>query len=90
MTKQNDKKRITFKYHVSEANGVFLAGSFNEWDATGRPMKQDKKGVWKTIVSLEPGTHEYRFIVDGEWQDDPNCEARCANPFGTHNCLVSI
>jgi len=25
-----------------------------------------------TTVELKPGTHHYRFLVDGEWRDDPN------------------
>jgi len=29
-----------------------------------------------------PGKHTYRFIVDGNWCDDPECSLRVANPFG--------
>ena len=90
MPKQTTKKRIAFRLHAPEASEVFLVGSFNDWDITGRPMKQDEKGTWKTTVSLEPGVHEYRFIVDGEWQDDPGCEERSANAFGAHNCMIRI
>ena len=90
MAKQNNKKRITFSFSTPEAESIFLAGSFNAWDPTDRPMKPDKKGTWKTTISLAPGRHEYRFVVDGEWQDDPACEERNANPFGTYNCLVSV
>ena len=53
-------------------------------------MKQDKKGMWRTTVSLEPGLYEYRFVVDEEWRDDPACEERCANAFGTCNCVVRV
>lgn len=89
-TTGNAKKRVTFKLHAPGAKSVFLAGSFNDWEATGRPMKRDNRGTWKTQVDLEPGTHEYRFVVDGEWQDDPACQERCANPFGVDNCLVLV
>jgi hypothetical protein len=53
-------------------------------------MVQDEEGVWKAEVDLEAGEYEYRFIVDGEWQDDPGCEERCDNVFGTCNCLVRV
>ena len=86
----NAKKRVTFKLHAPGVKSVFLAGSFNDWDATGRPMKQDKKGLWTARTTLKPGTHEYRFVVDGEWQDDPACQERCTNPLGTDNCLVHV
>lgn len=89
-TRGTPKKRTLFKLHAPGAESVFLAGSFNDWAATARPLKQDGKGIWKTRVALEPGTHEYRFVVDGEWQEDPACQERCTNPFGTDNCLAYV
>jgi hypothetical protein len=38
-------------------------------------------------MSLKPGRHEYRFVADGEWLDDPTAEQRIANAFGTENCV---
>lgn len=90
MSKQTTKKRIVFRLHAPEASAVFLAGSFNDWDITGRPLKRDERGTWKTQVTLEPGAHEYLFVVDGEWQDDPACQERITNLFGTNNCLVYV
>ena len=53
-------------------------------------MKKDARGVWRTRVTLTPGRYEYRFFVDGEWVDDPDCEERCENEFGSFNCVVSV
>ena len=39
---------------------------------------------------LKPGTYRYRFLVDGEWRDDPECELRVANPFGTQDALLLV
>ncbi|MXW77650.1 MAG: hypothetical protein F4Z57_01385, partial [Gemmatimonadetes bacterium] len=39
-------------------------------------------------VTLPLGKHEYRFVVDGEWRDDPQCEERRPNSFGTTNCIL--
>jgi 1,4-alpha-glucan branching enzyme len=44
-------------------------------------------GVWKASVSLQPGTYHYRFLVDGEWRDDPNCELHVPNPYGTQDSV---
>jgi hypothetical protein len=41
-------------------------------------------------VALPPGTHHYRFIVDGEWRDDPECTLRVANPYGTQDNVRQI
>ena len=73
------KKRLNFKLHAPEAKDVFVAGTFNDWDPQARPLKVDKKGNWKTWMSLMPGTYEYRFIVNGQWQEDPNCPHRSPN-----------
>jgi len=81
------KRRVSFKLTAPEAKEVFLSGSFNEWSYTSTPLKKDATGVWKTQVSLLPGTYEYRFVVDGEWRDDPECPLRVENPFAAQNCV---
>lgn len=89
-SKVSSKKRVTFKYQAPEASDVRISGSFNEWNDDSTPLKKDTSGVWKTMVSLAPGTYEYRFIVDGEWRDDPECPLRVQNPFGSQNCVRKV
>ena len=48
------------------------------------------KGIWKISLALNPGQYEYRFFVDGEWQNDPNCSSLVENPFGTTNSLKIV
>ena len=79
--------KIKFEYSSPEAKEVFLAGNFNQWNTQVNPMKKDKKGIWKATLSLEPGRYEYRFIVDGNWKDDPSCSSSVANEFGGKNCV---
>jgi 1,4-alpha-glucan branching enzyme len=50
-------------------------------------MKKDKKGIWKATLALEPGRYEYRFIVDGNWENDPSCSSCVDNEFGGRNCV---
>jgi hypothetical protein len=50
-------------------------------------MTRQRNGSWKATVTVAPGQHEYRFIVDGQWTDDPKCDARKPNPFGGENCM---
>ena len=84
------KKRGTFSLHAPEASQVCVAGTFNDWDPEARPLKQDKKGTWRTWTSLEPGRYEYRFVVDGEWREDPACAETCDNSFGTCNSVLRL
>lgn len=61
---------IRFTYPDARAQAVFLAGSFNNWSATGTAMTADG-GVWSAVVELGPGDYEYKFVVDGQWVADP-------------------
>lgn len=73
-----------------QARSVFLAGSFNQWNPSSHPLKKDREGIWKISLPLDPGQYEYRFFVDGEWQNDSNCSSFIKNPFGTLNCLKIV
>lgn len=83
-------KPTEFSLSAPQAQSVCIAGNFNRWDPSSHPMKMDKKGVWKISLPLAPGQYEYRFFVDGEWQNDPNCPTCIENPFGTLNCLKIV
>ena len=80
------KKRAYFHLKAPDAREVKLCGSFNDWDTRSCPLKRDRKGVWRTSLLLEQGTCEYRFLVDGRWQNDPDAE-KTPNHFGTLNCV---
>jgi 1,4-alpha-glucan branching enzyme len=83
----NGLTKAAFTILAPNAKSVCVAGDFTGWDLSPKPLKKDKTGCWKVSVSLEPGRHEYRFIVDGKWIDDPQCVERVPNPFGELNCV---
>ena len=83
-------KKVRFSLYAPEAEWVFLAGDFNNWDVHNLPMKKDNKGTWEASFILPPGRHEYRFWIDGVWFDDPNATERVENSFGSQNCVRFI
>ncbi|MCE9562639.1 MAG: glycogen-binding domain-containing protein [Planctomycetes bacterium] len=85
---QADQHTMTLK--DSDAKLVTITGSFCHWAPEGHPLRHDGHGTWKTTLSLQPGRYEYRFIVDGEWRDDPDCAERVPNPFGTDNSVFEV
>jgi 1,4-alpha-glucan branching enzyme len=85
--KEGKTKKVDFNFSASHAGGVSIAGDFNDWNPGSHPMKKDKKGVWKISLNLAPGTYQYRFYVDGDWQNDPGCTSCVENPFGGQNCV---
>jgi len=85
-----ETKKVRFNLYAPEAERVFLAGDFNNWDVHDLPMKKDNKGTWDASFALPPGRHEYRFWVDEVWLDDPNAQERVENPFGSQNCVRTM
>ncbi|MGA2106595.1 MAG: isoamylase early set domain-containing protein [Syntrophorhabdales bacterium] len=83
------KAETTFQLKAPHAAQVFVAGCFNGWDPTANPLEQEK-GTWKCTLAIEPGEHEYRFVVDGVWCDDPANMSRRRNEFGTQNCVLVV
>ena len=84
---KSNQRKIKLEFSAPEAKEVFLAGSFNQWNTQANPMKKDKKGMWKATLSLETGRYEYRFLADGNWENDPSCSNCVANEFGGENCV---
>jgi 1,4-alpha-glucan branching enzyme len=88
--KKPQKKRVAFTLAAPGAKVVAVAGSFCGWDPAAHLLKRDGKGAWKGSLLLAPGRYEYRFVVDGQWCDDPSCPDRVANVHGSHNCVLSV
>lgn len=84
------KRRVTFIIEAQKANNVSLMGDFNNWNEKTHPMKKENGDVWKKMVFLNPGRYEYRFLVDGQWQEDPNNDQLCPNEFGTYNNFIVV
>jgi len=83
-------KMVNFSLSAPQAQNVFLAGDFNGWDVHSHPLIKDSKGTWKISIDLKPGIYEYRFIVDGVWQNDPKCDTFVPNPLGSENCVFTL
>ncbi len=85
---------VNVKIEAPGAGHVSVAGTFNDWDTSSCPLKELKggksQGVWKRVLYLKPGEYEYRFVVDGAWQDDPNAPERRMNEFGTQNDVMRV
>ena len=88
-SKKQTARKVSFTMVAPEAKNVFLVGDFNNWDINSHPLKASK-GTWKTSVKLAPGRYEYRFLIDGEWQNDPNCTTFAPNSYGTENCVLTL
>ena len=79
-----------FSLTAPAAREVQLVGDFTHWTKYPLNMQKNHEGVWRLTIDLEPGAHRYRFLVDGEWQDDPQCGLRVPNPYGTQDAVRQV
>ena len=88
--KQPKESKETFAIFAPEAQTVELVGNFTDWEQSPISLKKGKDGIWKSAVTLAAGTYEYRFKVDGQWRNDPDCPRRTTNPYGEENCIREV
>lgn len=84
------EKKVIFEYYAPSADKVQLAGDFNGWEPSQSPLKKERDGRWKVTLTLPSGRYQYRFLVDGNWQNDQKPVECVPNPFGAWNCVLKI
>ena len=73
-----------------DAQNVYLAGDFNNWYVDESCRMQKTNGRWQADLKLKPGVYQYRFIVDGKWQNDPLNARKVENAFGDSNSVLEV
>jgi hypothetical protein len=82
---------VRFNLVAQGARSVAVAGDFNNWDPSGTQLvKQDGNGTFSGTVRLPPGTHEYMFVVDGQWITDPAAAELRPDGFGRTNAVLRL
>lgn len=89
-TMKNAAFNQTFSLTAPGASRVLLVGDFTHWENQPINLHQQAWGLWQVAVALEPGEYRYRFLVDSEWHDDPDCVLRVPNPFGGEDALRKV
>lgn len=84
-------KKCEFKLTAEPGSKVSLAGTFNGWDASKHRMKPiPRSRTYKAAVTLPPGKHEYKFVVDGLWLPDPLCPQQTPDGHGSYNSVICV
>lgn len=81
------QQQITFKLKAApNTSSVHVVGDFNNWSKRANPMSDfDGDRTWETTLTLEPGSYQYRFLLDGvQWIKDP------MNPYWTGEFSNSV
>jgi inorganic pyrophosphatase len=59
---------VRFEWPHTSASQVSVAGSFSNWEGISLDKVYDN--IWGASVIINPGIHQYKFIVDGVWVFD--------------------
>ena len=86
----NGQYEVTFRHSPgSRAKSVALVGTFTDWK--DRPLAMtgpDAQGAYSTTIVLDPGSHEYKFLIDGDtFRQDPG-NPEMAGFF--HNSMIRL
>jgi predicted esterase len=85
------KEGFLFSYYSPGAKEIFLAGDFNGWKRRESPLVKGKDDVWRTVLKLEPNrSYDYKYIVDGNWVNDPNNGDLSPDVAGGANSVIFI
>ena len=87
--KANGRTR-TFSFTAPSALRVQLAGDFTRWQESPLTMRKSADGIWRLSVQLTPGRHQYRFLVDGQWHEDPQSDLSAPNPYGGLDSVCQV
>jgi hypothetical protein len=80
---------VQFRLDAPHASRVRLAGSFTGWEPT-YALEEISPGIWSILIPLDPGVHNYAFVVNaGEWIADPAAPA-VDDGFGGMNSRLSV
>jgi len=92
LIKGKKNREVTFICDLkSDARDVYLVGDFNQWriSETSR-MRRAQDDTFRFRLTLSPGDHRYKYVVDGRWLADPVAD-RCEDDgFGAVNSVVHV
>ena len=87
-------REVVIRFRDASAGDVRIAGDFNGWvpDRGVRSLiaSEGQERIWTKVLMLEPGTYQYRYVVDGEWREDPDNPQSAPGPTGQSNSILQV
>ncbi|HWN68481.1 MAG TPA: protein kinase, partial [Haliangium sp.] len=90
---QPTQRGVRFNYRpLKKPRRIFLAGSFNGWNPSSDYLLRDDDGdgTYSVTVRLGPGVYQYKFVIDGDWVQDPHAPSTSPDGFGSSNGLIEV
>ncbi|PJZ70113.1 carbohydrate-binding module 48 [Leptospira perolatii] len=68
---EKEFRTVEFRMVDANAESISLVGDFNHWDPELDFLVKEKRGVFRLVKKLKPGTYYYNFVVDGKVIPEP-------------------
>jgi 1,4-alpha-glucan branching enzyme len=81
---------VAIEVDFPAATEVFISGDFNAWEPAEHRLEKAGDGLFRITLELEPGTYEYKFVVDGTWVEDPGNPDAIPDPYGGVNSVLTV
>jgi len=82
------RRKGTIRFSVNPQGSphkVAVAGDFSHWQPLA--MRRQADGGFARTARVAGETFEYKFLVDGQWQTDPDHSHWAVSPLGSVNSL---
>jgi len=67
---------------------AYICGSFTHWQKMPMQWRQTAQGgEWYKVIDLATGSHQYKFIIDGQWRHDHTAPTVLDNLGNVNNCI---
>ncbi len=84
--------KVEFSYRPDKEGitDVYLAGTFNDWNAKANKM-EEQDGVYGTTLLLKGEEYQYKFVVNGtDWVTDMSVSRFGDDGFGGQNSILDV
>ena len=85
--------QVDMSQQTVSPNGVYVAGSFNNWSTTATPLTAQGNGVYAATFQVNGGAaYQYKFINGNTWAGEETVPSACgvSNGFGGYNREVTV
>jgi hypothetical protein len=82
--------RVRLRTRVEHAGEVSVIGSWDGWARSTPSHTTGQPGLWEVWLDLRPGTHRYRFLVDGRAVAPYDGVRTLPDDFGGRDAVIDV
>ena len=80
---------FSYKFNNRSPQNVFVSGSFDDWKEKHPLSYNQTMGKWTCTLKLKKGKYFYKYIIDGNWEINPN-EPNVRGNDGITNNIINV